>query len=233
RRERGRAVAGRGVLRCRPSRCPADRGSRPHRPGLTWIRSVTAVSRQPNAHRVFTFSFRPTRLTLLRFRRRTDSEENVVARRVLPLFVTHDGISSRSNITCKYKCGDACSHAVPNTSRGEYFGDIVRAAVSRRGVLRGGAMAVLAVGAGCLLTGGADDSAAAAGSDAGAAGDLGPVPDGTNFTAVAPNTDDAVTVPEGYENDVVIRWGDPVLPDAPAFDIGNQTATAQEKQFGF
>ncbi len=59
------------------------------------------------------------------------------------------------------------------------------------------------------------------------------MPDGTNFTAVAPNTDDAVTVPEGYENDVVIRWGDPVLPDAPAFDIGNQTATAQEKQFGF
>ncbi|OWY83532.1 PhoX family phosphatase [Rhodococcus sp. BUPNP1] len=156
-----------------------------------------------------------------------------MARRVLPLFVTHDGISSRSNITCKYKCGDACSHAVPNTSGGEYFGDIVRAAVSRRGVLRGGAMAVLAVGAGGVLTACADDSAAAAGSDAAAAGDLGPAPDGTNFTAVAPNTDDAVTVPEGYENDVVIRWGDPVLPDAPAFDIGNQTATAQEKQFGF
>lgn len=76
----------------------------------------------------------------------------------LPLFVTHDGKSSRANITCRYKCGDACSHAVPNVSGGAYFGDIVRNAVSRRGVLRGGAMAVLAVGAGGVLTACSDDA---------------------------------------------------------------------------
>lgn len=50
--------------------------------GRSWISTASpradlgpfcdAVSRPPNAHRVFTFSFRPTRLTLLRFRRRTD-----------------------------------------------------------------------------------------------------------------------------------------------------------------
>jgi secreted PhoX family phosphatase len=40
-------------------------------------------------------------------------------------------------------------------------------------------------------------------------------------------------VPEGYEVQVLIRWGDPVTADAPAFDPANQTAAAQEKQFGY
>ncbi|MDP9407812.1 MAG: PhoX family phosphatase, partial [Actinomycetota bacterium] len=53
------------------------------------------------------------------------------------------------------------------------------------------------------------------------------------FEPVAPNfRDDVVTAP-GYAYDVVIRWGDPVLPDAPRFDAFNQTAAAQEKQFGY
>lgn len=155
-----------------------------------------------------------------------------MVRRILPLFVTHDGTSSRANITCKYKCGDACSHAAPNTSGGAYFGDIVRTALSRRGALRGGAMAVLAVGAGGVLTACGDDADASAAAG-GTGAELPPPPEGTDFTAVQPNTDDAVVVPEGYEQEVVIRWGDPVLPDAPEFDIDNQTAAAQEKQFGF
>ena len=32
---------------------------------------------------------------------------------------------------------------------------------------------------------------------------------------------------------VLIRWGDPVVAGAPAFDVANQTAAAQEKQFGY
>ena len=121
----------------------------------------------------------------------------------LPLFV-HDGKSSRANITCRYKCGDACSHAVPNNSGGAYFGDIVRGAVSRRGVLRGGAMAVLAVGAGGVLTACSDDAGAGE-TPAPGSSDLGPAAPGTDFTPVAPNTADAVTVPHGYEQAVVIR----------------------------
>jgi secreted PhoX family phosphatase len=54
-----------------------------------------------------------------------------------------------------------------------------------------------------------------------------------NFAAVAPNTEDAVVIPEGYQQAVVIRWGDPVLPGAPAFDVNAQTAAAQRQQFGF
>ena len=54
-----------------------------------------------------------------------------------------------------------------------------------------------------------------------------------NFASVAPNSDDAVVVADGYDQGVVIRWGDPVLPGAPPFDLANQTAAAQRGQFGF
>ncbi|WP_026455561.1 PhoX family protein, partial [Saccharomonospora iraqiensis] len=59
-----------------------------------------------------------------------------------------------------------------------------------------------------------------------------PVP-GTDFDPVAPNTADAVVVPSGYDQQVVIRWGDPVLPGAPAFDAEAQTAEAQARQLGY
>ena len=68
----------------------------------------------------------------------------------LNLLVTHNGRSSRQHVTCRYKCGDACSKPVPNTSDNEYFGDIVQA-VSRRSLLQAGGIAVLAVGAGSAL----------------------------------------------------------------------------------
>ncbi|WP_067833529.1 PhoX family protein, partial [Actinomadura kijaniata] len=53
------------------------------------------------------------------------------------------------------------------------------------------------------------------------------------FTPVAPNKDDKVTVPDGYEASVVVRWGDPVLPGAPKFDFDRQTPEAQARQFGY
>ncbi|MGU3436267.1 PhoX family protein [Actinomycetes bacterium M1A6_2h] len=149
----------------------------------------------------------------------------------LPLISVHDGSSARSSLTCRYKCGDACFHEVPNTSKSEYFGDVVKTAMSRRGILKGGAMTVLAVGAGGLLAACATDQPAATGG-ATATGDATPV-QGFDFTAVAPNTEDAVVVPDGYEQAVVIRWGDPVIEGAPAFDFDSQTAAAQEMQFGF
>lgn len=148
----------------------------------------------------------------------------------LALFVKHDGQSTRAAVTCEYKCANACFHEPPNTSQGEYFGDIV-AGLNRRGLIKGGAAAVLAVGAASALAAcGGDDSTETTGPTPTPAGTPGT---GTGFTAVAPNKEDAVVVPEGYDQGVVIRWGDPLFADAPAFDFEKQTAAAQAKQFGF
>lgn len=148
----------------------------------------------------------------------------------LNLLVAHDGKSKRQHITCRYKCGDACSKPVPNTSGNAYFGDIVKQ-MSRRSVLQAGGVTVLAVGAGSVLAAcGSDDAASAARPSEAAA--VPPNP-GMEFTAVAPNSDDAVVIPDGYQQSVVISWGDPVLPGAPAFDVTRQSGAAQRGQFGF
>ncbi|GAA0382180.1 PhoX family protein [Micromonospora gifhornensis] len=44
---------------------------------------------------------------------------------------------------------------------------------------------------------------------------------------------DTFVVPNGYDHAVLIRWGDPVVPGAPAFDLRRQTAAAQARQFGY
>lgn len=53
------------------------------------------------------------------------------------------------------------------------------------------------------------------------------------FNAVATNRFDTITVPQGYTARVILPWGTPLLPDAPAFkqDASN-TAADQEKQIG-
>lgn len=149
----------------------------------------------------------------------------------LNLLVTHSGRSSRQHVTCRYKCGDACSQPVPNTSDNEYFGDIVRQAMSRRSMLRAAGVAVLAVGSGTALAACSGEATKAAETSTPGAP---PAPSpGMNFAAVAPNTEDAVVIPDGYRQAVVISWGDPVIAGAPAFDVKNQSAAAQRQQFGF
>lgn len=56
---------------------------------------------------------------------------------------------------------------------------------------------------------------------------------GLSFKPIAPSKEDRVVVPEGYEHQVLIRWGDPLFPDSPEFDPKNLTAEAQRRQFGF
>ncbi|WP_222722342.1 PhoX family protein [Actinomadura alba] len=135
-------------------------------------------------------------------------------------------------MTCRYRCGDACSHPVPNTSDNPYFGDLVAAQVSRRGMLRTGAIGALAIGATVAVP----SSAAIAGPPVAATGGKGgPADPGARlrFSPVAPNSEDAVKVAAGYESSIVVRWGDPVVPGAPAFSFDGQTAAAQERQFGY
>ena len=134
----------------------------------------------------------------------------------LNLFVTHDGRSSRQHVTCRYKCGDACSKPVCNTSDNEYFGDIARQAISRRSALHAAGITVLAAGAGSALAAcSLDEEPAAAPTST----EPPPPPAGMNFKPVAPNIEDVVVIPEGYEQGVVISWGDPIVPGAPKFDV--------------
>ncbi|MFF3350671.1 PhoX family protein [Streptomyces sp. NPDC002779] len=144
----------------------------------------------------------------------------------LPLLPAHPN-TARSVLTCRYRCGDACSHDAPNRTLNPYIGDVIQHALSRRGALKGAAVIALAAGA----TGAGASAAAAATSPGQTPG--GRPPRGLDFTPVSPNTADALIVPEGYGQQVVIRWGDPVLPGAPRFDARRQSAKAQARQFGY
>ena len=53
------------------------------------------------------------------------------------------------------------------------------------------------------------------------------------FTEIPHHMAEGHAVAPGYGVQVVIRWGDKVLADAPAFDPNNITAESQAKQFGF
>jgi secreted PhoX family phosphatase len=155
-------------------------------------------------------------------------------RKPLPLIGTPSGShpGGRSALTCRFRCGDACFHEVPNTTTNEYVGDVIAGALSRRSALRAAAVVTVATAAGTAAVAKAPQASAA--TDArGTAASTADGARGLRFASVAPNTTDAVVVPEGYRQNVVIRWGDPILRGAPAFDPENQTAAAQAGQFGY
>ncbi|MGV9284801.1 PhoX family protein [Streptomyces sp. NPDC003730] len=160
-------------------------------------------------------------------------------RKLLPLIGTPSGShpGGRSAMTCRFRCGDACFHEVPNTSGNEYVGDVIAGALSRRSVMRAAAVVtVAAAGAGAVGVAGAPSAQAAPAAGKGHGNGKpsgGQGARGLRFTPVAPNTDDTVTVPQGYRQDVVIRWGEPILRGAPAFDPEKQSARAQAGQFGY
>ena len=107
-----------------------------------------------------------------------------------------------------------------NPSAQTTIGDLIERRLGRRGALRGlvGAGAAVALGRELL---GSTALAQAAG------------PSSLTFKEVAHGLDKTHHIPEGYEAQVLIRWGDPVVAGAPAFDPANLTAAAQEKQFGY
>ncbi|MEU8878733.1 PhoX family protein [Streptomyces hydrogenans] len=152
-------------------------------------------------------------------------------RKLLPLIGTNPHGGGRSALTCRFRCGDACFQEVPNTSDNAYVGDVITGVLSRRSALRAAAVVTVASAAGgSVVLGGAPAAEAHPGHG------RPPVADGARglrFAPVAPNTADQVTVPSGYGQNVVIRWGEPILRGAPAFDSERQTAEAQAGQFGY
>ncbi|WP_159800786.1 PhoX family protein [Arthrobacter zhaoguopingii] len=145
-------------------------------------------------------------------------------RRMLPMLGHTKG--KRSAVTCALKCDNACASAVCNTSENNYFRDVVSAEFSRRNLLGAGAAGALT-----LLVG----SAAGPGTGLPQAVALGGPRSKLTFTPIAPVDAliDDMTVPAGFTWKPVIRWGDPLFSNSPAFDAGNQSAAAQALQFGY
>ncbi|VDS10633.1 hypothetical protein PARHAE_03851 [Paracoccus haematequi] len=111
-----------------------------------------------------------------------------------------------------------------NPTQNRTMGEIIAARFSRRGFLKG-SMAVTAISATvspiALLS--ATD-AQAQGRVEGSAFD---------FPEVTAGVDANHHVAQGYDADVLLRWGDKVFADAPEFDPTNQSEAAQERQFGY
>jgi secreted PhoX family phosphatase len=58
-------------------------------------------------------------------------------------------------------------------------------------------------------------------------------PSSLTFSEIRHQMGQRDAVPEGYEIQVVVRWGDPIVGEAPAFNPAAQTAAAQAGQFGY
>jgi secreted PhoX family phosphatase len=105
-----------------------------------------------------------------------------------------------------------------NPSTETSIGELIERRLSRRDALRGlTGLGVAAVMADHL-----------AGTPAQAAG-----PSSLTFTELTRGLDGMHHVPDGYEAQVLIRWGDPIVSGAPAFDPAKLTLAGQQKQFGY
>jgi secreted PhoX family phosphatase len=101
------------------------------------------------------------------------------------------------------------------------IGDVIAARFARRDVLKG------ALGVAAIATAVSPLALLAAG-DAGAQ-----TASRFRFEEIEAGVDDNHHVAAGYDADILIRWGDPILPGGGAFDPKAQTAAAQRAQFGY
>ncbi|MBX7145733.1 MAG: PhoX family phosphatase [Alphaproteobacteria bacterium] len=53
------------------------------------------------------------------------------------------------------------------------------------------------------------------------------------FEGISHGIDETHHIAKGYNADILLRWGDPIIHNASSFDLYNQTASAQKKQFGY
>ena len=109
---------------------------------------------------------------------------------------------------------NAGSNASPNPT----LGDVIAERLSRRDFVRGALATVVMTSAISPLA-----LAATAGSS----------PPVFDFSELAVTDGGTHHVAPGYDADVLIRWGDALFPDSPAFDPRNQSPQAQARQFGY
>ncbi len=126
----------------------------------------------------------------------------------------------------KSQAAEESENAGSNPSANPTMGDIIAQRLGRRDLLKG-ALAVTALGmtaAPLALALAASSQVAAQGSN---------TTPSFNFTEIEAGSDERHHVAEGYDADVLIRWGDPVLPGARAFDPQAQNPATQARQFGY
>ncbi|SMC43728.1 hypothetical protein SAMN06297251_102205 [Fulvimarina manganoxydans] len=109
-----------------------------------------------------------------------------------------------------------------NPTSNPTMGEIIARRFSRRGFLQG-SLAATAIAATvspmALLA--ADEAHAETGAKR------------FDFKEVTAGVDADHHVAEGYDADVLLRWGDGLFPDSPDFDPTNQTPESQARQFGY
>ena len=112
-----------------------------------------------------------------------------------------------------------------NPSPNRPLHEVIDARLSRRAALRG----IVGAGAAALLADSLVAEAAAQALEVPRHGG----PSTLTFPELRQQMSQNHAVADGYETQIVIRWGDPVLDGAPPFDPHKQTADAQARQFGY
>ena len=134
---------------------------------------------------------------------------------------------ARSAYHCAISCDDACFRPAPNQSGNEPFAAILNRRISRRSLVK----ATIA-GAPLLAL-----STSPLGSQIFGSAPLTKQADASSSTVglqgIPHDNEDVINTADGYSSNVLIRWGDGVVPGAPTFSLDGQTADAAAKQFGF
>ncbi|MFO1070648.1 MAG: PhoX family phosphatase [Geminicoccaceae bacterium] len=125
-----------------------------------------------------------------------------------------------SDLTLRAHRSEEAENRGRNPTANATMGDVIAARFHRRDLLKG-VLAVSAISAtmGPLALASARQARAATPSFA--------------FTEIPVGSDATHHVAPGYAADILIRWGDPVVAGAPAFDPMAQTAEKQRQQFGY
>lgn len=135
--------------------------------------------------------------------------------------MTRKNILQDQTIGNKAEAFEAFDDIPTNPNLTHTIGEVIAARYSRRDMFKG-ALAVTATtaifGTTALF---APKQAAAKGTSR------------YNFTELEWGNDTQHHVADGYDANILLRWGDPITADAPEFDVMNQTAQAQLQQFGY
>jgi secreted PhoX family phosphatase len=137
--------------------------------------------------------------------------------------MNRDEIINDPTLGNKAEAYEAFDDIPTNPNLRSTIGDVINARYSRRSMLGG----MLGVSASSALF---STSALIAPSPAGAGS---PRASRYLFEELTAGNDETHHVAHGYDAHILLSWGDPILPDAPDFDVMHQSAAAQLTQFGY